>query len=189
MGFFGGKKTPSADVRAMLADAASDLGGSDVAAQALHFFDHREDLEKLENLDGFPHVPLWLDKDYEPDADEAAAEVLFLMLERAHRLRVLDWADSGEQVLAAFDEMFEASGTKHIEPARREQYLALVVGAKRGGGVLGLMEPMRREAEERGLYLHWWYSDGDVHHPLVITPAAYKRWRDEKFGKKFPVLP
>ena len=178
MRLFGGDKAPPVDIRAMLGEAARDLGGDLAVQQALHFFDApKEFLEQVGRAGE------------KMSSDKLASEILGSVLIDDNRIYVLDWAEGGEGIIFAFDHMMETLGAPAIEPHRREQYIAKVSNAKRGEPVIKLMESMREEVEARGLQLHWWYSDGDAYLPLVLTPQAYDRWSKARFGKKHPVLP
>lgn len=182
-----GAKNPPIDVRAKLAEVCADIGGDAFATQALGFFDDRASYEAWAET-AMLGVP-WLDDGYEPADDELASEILHTLLIEDRRAVVLDWADGAEQVLDGFDEMFARVGAAPLDASLRARLIDQCADAKRGGAVTRLMDAMEKGAAARGHAVHWWNTESDAHLPVLLSPAGKARWRGERFGKDFAVLP
>jgi len=182
---FGAKK-PLVDVRAMLADAARDIGDEDLAQQALHFFDDPDAyLAWDQHSTG---EPLWVGDRYKPTPSEVAADILRELLIADRRAVIIDWAEGAEGILDDIDLLFDRAGKPKIDRARRASLVSQLADAERGKAFGKLMDPIEGDAAERGLAIHWWDTESDSYLPVLLTPEARKRWEGVRFGRNFPVL-
>ena len=179
---------PKTDVptREVLAQTMTDIGTPQLAEQALHLYDFPLECEEFLREHGHENPESSAEKLPKP----ALASTIFMaLLIESGRIAVIDWADGSEEILDGYDQLLATVGMKRFTQEERDYLTARTNTCKRGESFPTLRDELERMVSERGLIATSLDLGGDAYFPIVLSSAAFARWRDAEFGKGYPVLP
>jgi hypothetical protein len=181
-----GPKAPPPDPRQILAEAISEIGDPSLVPKAMELYDSPEAFDAYMYE---AHLePPWVSDDRAPRPGELGYEILWTVLEQNGRAGFIDWATGVIGILDTFDELFVKAGVARFSVEQRTELERLHEHAERGKAFRALFKTLDRAAQERGLEVTYRSLDHDAHYPVLLTPAAYKRWDNAMFAKGLPVI-
>jgi hypothetical protein len=189
-----GPKEPPRPPRDILAEAIADIGDASMPSQALALFDAPQALiEEWEKVQG--ELPAWADPQRPETEAELAWQVFEHVLEQHGRIGFLDWSAGWGDIETEFNRLFARAGVDAVseqERARMSEAMEIASALRPGKRPLAvevLWDFMDEMVGRRELKLDWLTTDADCHHPIVMRPEAYEKWKPARFGKGVDVLP
>lgn len=180
------KKLPAPSPRNVLAEVATAVMGAQAAGQALALHDDPQALSAFMDEQG--EVPDWEDDDRAPREGEVARAVFTAMLKARGLLAVIDWAESGEELLTDLQGLLAQGRLPPLTPQEAAAVARASQGSARGEALDAVWPHWQAVAQARGRQAVRLPTEGDAHHVLLLTPEALSACESARFARGLPVL-